>query len=247
MNKAAYIHLNEMESTACKLACKNCYLTQKKLDKPEMSIGKVFELIGPDTVLTRAYYLNNLDRDPNTKLNKTMLTSAMEEHADKLFSENILVTDSITAQKLDKSKMIRCGFNQLTFSPRTEASALATLEHFKDWNNGTRLSVIHTVGLDNPKFLYEVVLAGIQKIELNISKPYSTETYLDYMKLESILRSLGEKKSLTIYGDSCLEFVSQGKDCKNPEDREWEITTIEDSNEFYSCSYTTNECIASNK
>jgi hypothetical protein len=247
MNPATYIHLNEMESTACNLACKNCYLTQGEIDIPEMTIEQLLELLDKNTVLTRAYYLNNLERDPNSKLAMTNLMTTMEIQAGSLFSENILVTDSLTAQRLDKDKLTENKFNQLTFSPRSEASALATLAKFRDWNDGTKLSVIHTVGLDSPKTLYELVLDGIKKIELNISKPYSTETYMDYMKLESILRALGEKKGLTIYGDSCLEFVANGKDCKNPEDREWEVTTIENSGKFYSCSYTSNKCVAINK
>lgn len=244
MQKAKYIHLNEMENTQCNLACKGCYLTQGELKQGNLTEKDILSLIAPGTVLTRAYYLNSLDRDPNTKLDKTPLNLAMEELADAIFSENILVTDSLTAKRLDKSKLIRKGFNQVTFSPRSMSSALETLEHFKDWNNGVRLSVIFTVGLDNPQILKELIKNGIRKIELNIAKPYSTQVFLEYQGYKSLIGMIAIERDITLLEDSCLDFVSEGKNCTNPDNQEWEITIIENGSYGYSCSYTTNNCIA---
>lgn len=245
MSQAAYIHLNEMESTKCGLSCKGCYLTQSNLETGTMPVEKILELVKPGTVLTRAYYLNYLpDRDPNKKLGKTALVRKLEEKADAIFSENIMVTDSLTAKTLDKSRLIRNGFNQVTFSPRSHSSALEALEHFKDWNNGTRLSVIFTAGIDSQTTLKDLIVAGIKKIELNIAKPYTIKTFMEYQGLKHALLVIAAERGITLLEDSCLDFVASKKNCHNPEDNEWEITVLEDSSTAYSCSYTTNTCIA---
>lgn len=245
MNQATYIHLNEMESTKCGLSCKGCYLTQSSLEPGTMPIEKLLHIVNPGTVLTRAYYLNYLpDRDPNTKLGKTSLVRQLEEKADAIFAENIMVTDSLTAKSLDKSRLIRNGFNQVTFSPRSHSSALETLNHFRDWNNGTRLSVIFTAGIDNQAILRDLILAGIKKIELNIAKPYSMKTFAEYQGLKLALLVIAAERGITLLEDSCLDFVASKKNCHNPQDNEWEITVLENSSMAYSCSYTTNTCIA---
>lgn len=248
MSLATYIHLNEMEASKCNLRCTGCYLTQVELEPGNMTKQQLLDIVGPETVLTRAYYLNYLvSRDPNTKLGKTDIVKALEEKADSIFSENILVTDSFTARDLDKSKMIRNGFNQLTFSPRSHSTAFQAMDHFADWNNGTRLSVIFTVGIDNPSVLVDLIKRGIKKVELNIAKPYSMETFMTYQSLKSLLGTISMERDINLLEDSCLDFVAAKKNCSNPADGEWEVTFLEDSGIGYSCSYTTNKCIAKEK
>lgn len=243
MNLLKIIHLHEMESNECNLSCRGCYLN-KPQEAPENNIDKLLPLVNQDTILTRAKYLNNLRRDPSSALGLSRLGKLLSNKLNKQFEENILVTDSITLCALTEETLFASSYEKVAFSPRTLLSSLDVLQRFSKLNFQQKLSCLFTVGIDSPKVLAELLRNGLRKVELNIAKPYSSETMFAYFSLEVYLtKYFADRKNGMLYSDSCINFKRNNKNCSDPQDGEIEITVIGDSVSYYSCAYSSNRCI----
>ncbi len=247
MNKIKVLHLHEMESQKCKLSCSGCYLTSSELEKGNMDRDTLFSILTKDTYLTKTLYLNNLERNINTRINESQLVMDIQNHCQNIFSESKLVTDSISATKLDGEKVRNYSYTDLLISPRNESSIEKSIPTLIE--SYGKVSILFTVGLDTPALLTKAIKLGVSAVELNIRKPFTSEDIVIYYQLMSYINQISRvsQKELTLRMNTCIDFVNSKKNCANPEDGEWEITTILDSNDFYSCAYTTNKCIAHTK
>lgn len=241
LNKIKILHLHEMESTNCKLSCKGCYLTEDNLEKGNFTKENLFELLDKETLLTKALYLNNLNRDINSMLNETDLVLEIQELTGNIFKENILVTDSISAGKLDGKLLKSYDFTDVLISPRTEQSVIYSI-HKLQAEYG-KCSILFTAGVDDVHVLTRAITNGINSVELNIKKPYSIADYMKYQEINTYLMQILPDRGIQYRTNTCLEFVTSKKDCSNPENGEWEITSILGQKDMYTCAYTSNKCI----
>lgn len=231
-----------MESTDCSLSCKGCYLTKGKLQEGKLNKETFLDLLDKDTLLTKALYLNNLPRDINGMLEDSLLVTEITNLVGKPFTENVLVTDSISALKLNANKLSSNLFTDVLISPRSQDSLEKSIKKLKD--SFGKCSVLFTVGIDSPLLLPKAIQFGCTAVELNIIKPYTLTNFYEYEQISSYLVPICSSKNIDFRRNTCLDFVTQKKDCSNPSNGEWEITTILGRNDFYSCAYTSNSCIA---
>lgn len=229
------IQLHEMESPDCNLSCSGCYL-KGYMGGPHMNIHNLLSIIEGKALISvySAFYMNNLDRDPNKATGKSRLLKLLENKGCML-QKRTLVTDSVTATDLTKKNVFK-HFDELVFSPRNKNSVETILSHYKK----KPIRILFTVGVDNIDLLHFALENGLKRVEINTRKPVSTTVYLNYQSLISTLR----KKDITLIEDGCIEYVSKGRDCHEPKDGILELTTYIDSNEFYTCAYPSNKCIA---
>lgn len=242
LNKIKILHLHEMESTNCKLSCKGCYLTEDNLEKGNFTKENLFQLIDDKTLLTKALYLNNLNRDINSMLKETDLVLEIQEATSNIFTENVLVTDSLSAIKLDGKLLKSYDFTDVLISPRTEQSMIYSMHKLQ--SEYGKCSILFTAGVDNPHILTRAITGGINAVELNIKKPYSTSDFMNYQEINTYLMQILPNRNIEYRLNTCLDFVTSNKNCSNPDNGEWEITSILGQNDMYTCAYTSNKCIA---
>ena len=242
LNAISILDLHEMESTDCSLSCKGCYLTKDTLQKGNLDKETFLGLLDENTLLTRAIYLNNLPRDINKMLEDSPLVTEISNLVGRPFTENVLVTDSISALKLDGDILRSNSFTDILISPRSSESLEKSIKKLK--GSFGRCSVLFTVGVDSPLLLPKAIQLECTAIELNIVKPYTLANFYEYEQMSSYLVQICPPKNIEFRRNTCLDFVTDKKDCSNPENGEWEITTILGRSDFYSCAYTSNNCIA---
>jgi hypothetical protein len=231
-----------MESTDCSLSCRGCYLTKQKLERGSLKKETFLSLLTKETVLTRAVYLNNLPRDINEMLRDSELCVKISNLVGRPFTENVLVTDSISALRLSGNALRNNCFTDVLISPRTTDSLEKSIPKLKD--SFGKCSVLYTVGIDNPMLLPKAIQLGCTAVELNIVKPYTIGNFYEFEQISSYLMQICASKGIDFRRNTCLDFVTQKKNCSNPENGEWEVTTILGRDDFYSCAYTSNKCIA---
>jgi hypothetical protein len=239
--KAVKLHV--METTECALSCAGCYL-KGPLDKG-YSLEEIIERfkINPTSIseINSAFYLNNLNRDPQrsvrkyqevcAKFSQTITNSGSDDYL--LTWGSLLVTDSISAAQLDQgSALILAEFDELWASCRN----LSSVKHLLN-SQMHKWSFLFTVGTDADAilaFLYDIPES---EVELNLRKPYSFSEYLRYQNYITI----GSQLKGDIRTDNCMRYKQQGRDCSKPTDF-IELTRFLDADEYYLCAYPSHSC-----
>lgn len=232
------LKLHIMESTECTLQCPGCYLKNdiEKGYQEETIFEKYFKARALDEIGS-AFYLNNLDRNPDEVVKKyeAKLDTFRPFLAEGRHIKKLLVTDSISASKHDVNKASFLNtFDELWASCRT----LSSVKHLinsqdYEWN------FLFTVGTDAEAilaFLYDIPEA---KVELNIRKPYSFSDLLKYQNYQQIGMKLKAKEKIAF--DNCMRYKLQKRNCAEPQGFV-ELTTFLDTPIYYTCAYSTNTC-----
>lgn len=242
IRKYSILQVHEMETVDCDLSCSGCYL-KSGMGDPHMDMEAFLDKVEPNPEVYYSFYLNNLKRDTKEALERSPLYGTLmgEDIGGKRMKAN-LVTDSLTANSLDFN-FVSEHFDELVFSPRSKGSLLKLLEKLGE--NPIPSRILYTLDVDNLDLLHDAISHGVKRVEVNNKKPIEMATYLKYNSLMNTLREL-DLESVT--GDGCMQYVSSGRNCHDPEDDVLEVTTFKEQSKldyrFYSCAYPSNKCIA---
>lgn len=239
MYKSLFIH--EMESPECALSCKGCYL-KNPMGRPNMTFTQLADAVSPDTELNTALYLNNIPRDPAVHFSKSKLIQHLCVDVDMKLNRRALVTDSITISSMDPEYHIsnlEC-FTEIVVSPRSKSSLETADQLLREYSGLKRL--LYTVTVDRIELLKQAIEeCSFDHIEVNKAKPVDTASHFLY---QTVMHELSKRTDIVLTGDACQKYVSEGRDCHDPEDSHLEVTTFKDSFAFYTCAYPSDKCIA---
>jgi hypothetical protein len=230
------LKLHVMETEKCDLSCAGCYLKEPREDGLDWIQIRSEYLAKVDKLdeIGSAFYLNSLDRNVGEAMERYHRFLGLFQqifHPDLL--HKALVTDSITATRMNSEEPALAGFSEFWASCRNLSSVKHLVNADRKWG------FLFTVGTDSLTildFLFDI--PGV-KIDLNIRKEYSAMDLTQYYQILQIGLRL---KPQDVRGDNCMNYKLNKRDCSKP-DGFLEMTTFLDGKKrFHLCAYPSNKC-----